>query len=273
MPDAKTLVGVQKLAALNSNTATRHVLDSGLRLTKRLIDSLSYRFSDMLEYSDMRESLMNMIGSKSVEIIDDIKDAHLHDFGIEIELHPDEEERNMLEQSIQLALQNQMIDLDDAIDIRNIRNLKLANALLKVRKNKKEVDDLKKKEANIKMQTESNIESSNAASTNQIKEMQFKMQSELEFEKQKAMLEIEKMQKKAELDMMLQKQKLEYEMMTKQSEFSQLSGREKQREDRKDQRVDKQSENQSKLIQQRKNNQPAQEFENNTQGIVDQLLS
>ena len=273
MPDAKTLVGVQKLAALNSNTATRHVLDSGLRLTKRLIDSLSYRFSDMLEYSDMRESLMNMIGSKSVEIMDDIKDVHLHDFGIEIELHPDEEERNMLEQSIQLALQNQMIDLDDAIDIRNIRNIKLANALLKVRKTKKEMDDLKKKEANIKMQTESNIESSNAASTNQIKEMQFKMQSELELEKQKAMLEIQKMQKKAELDMMLQKQRLEFDMMNKQSELSQLSSREKQREDRKDQRVDKQSENQSKLIEQRKNNQPAQDFDENSQSIVDQLLS
>jgi len=273
MPDAKTLVGVQKLAALNSNTATRHVLDSGLRLTKRLIDSITYRFSDMLEYTDMKESLMNMIGSKSVEIIDDIKDAHLHDFGIEIELHPDEEERNILEQSIQLALQNQMIDLDDAIDIRNVRNIKLANALLKVRKDKKEILDLKKKEANIKMQTESNIESSNAASTNQIKEMQFKMQSELELEKQKAMLEIQKMQKQAELDMMLQKQKLEFQMMTKQSELSQLSARETSREDRKDQRVDKQSENQSKLIEQRKTNQPAQEFSDDTQGIVDQLLS
>lgn len=273
MPDAKTLVGVQKLAALNSNTATRHVLDSGLRLTKRLIDSITYRFSDMLEYTDMKESLMNMIGSKSVEIIDDIKDAHLHDFGIEIELHPDEEERNILEQSIQLALQNQMIDLDDAIDIRNVRNIKLANALLKVRKDKKEILDLKKKEANIKMQTESNIESSNAASTNQIKEMQFKMQSELELEKQKAMLEIQKMQKQAELDMMLQKQKLEFQMMTKQSELSQLSARENNREDRKDQRVDKQSENQSKLIEQRKTNQPAQEFSDDTQGIVDQLLS
>jgi hypothetical protein len=273
MPDAKTLVGVQKLAALNSNTATRHVLDSGLRLTKRLIDSITYRFSDMLEYTDMKESLMNMIGSKSVEIIDDIKDAHLHDFGIEIELHPDEEERNILEQSIQLALQNQMIDLDDAIDIRNVRNIKLANALLKVRKDKKEILDLKKKEANIKMQTESNIESSNAASTNQIKEMQFKMQSELELEKQKAMLEIQKMQKQAELDMMLQKQKLEFQMMTKQSELSQLSSRETNREDRKDQRVDKQSENQSRLIEQRKTNQPAQEFSDDTQGIVDQLLS
>ena len=273
MPDAKTLVGVQKLAALNSNTATRHILDSGLKLTKRLIDSVAYRFADMLEYTDMKESLMNMIGSKSVAILDDIKDAHLHDFGIEIELHPDEEERNMLEQSIQMALQNQMIDLDDAIDIRNIRNIKLANALLKVRKGKKEMLDLKKKEANIKMQTESNIESSNAASANQMKEMQFKMQSELELEKQKAMLEIEKMQKKAELDMMLQKQRLEFDMMNKQAELSQLSSREKQREDRKDQRVDKQSENQSKLIEQRKNNQSAQDFEDNSQGVVDQLLS
>ena len=105
----------------------------------------------MLEYTDMRESLMNMIGSKSVAIIDDIKDIHLHDFGIEIELHPDEEERGMLEQSIQLALSKQMIDLNDAIDIRNIRNIKLSNALLKIRKDKKEILDLKKKkEANIK---------------------------------------------------------------------------------------------------------------------------
>lgn len=272
MPDAKTLVGVQKLAALNSNTATRHILDSGLKLTKRLIDSVAYRFADMLEYTDMKESLMNMIGSKSVSILDDIKDAHLHDFGIEIELHPDEEERNMLEQSIQMALSNQMIDLDDAIDIRNIRNIKLANALLKVRKGKKEMLDLKKKEANIKMQTESNIESSNAASANQMKEMQFKMQSELELEKQKAMLEIQKMQKQAELDMMLQRQKLEFDLMNKQSEQSQLATREKQREDRKDQRVDKQSENQSKLIEQRKSNQSAQTFTDDTQGIVDQLL-
>tara|TARA_B100001939_G_scaffold99553_1_gene85791 strand:+ start:7678 stop:10092 length:2415 start_codon:yes stop_codon:yes gene_type:complete len=273
MPDSKTLVGVQKLAALNSNTATRHVLDSGLRLTKRLIDCVAYRFSDMLEYTDMRESLMNMIGSKSVAIIDDIKDIHLHDFGIEIELHPDEEERGMLEQSIQLALSKQMIDLNDAIDIRNIRNIKLSNALLKIRKDKKEILDLKKKEANIKMQTESNVKSSEAASANQIKEMQFKMQSELEMEKQKAMLEIQRMTKQAELDMMLQKQKLEMSMMSKQTELAQLSSREKNREDRKDQRVDQQSENQSKLIEQRKGNKPEQEFSNNTQGIVDQLLS
>lgn len=272
MPNEKTLVGVQKLAALNSNTATRHILDSGLRLTKRLIDSVAYRFSDMMEYTDMKESLMNMIGAKSVEILDEIKDVHLHDFGIEIELHPDEEERGILEQSIQLALSNQMIDLNDAIDVRNIKNIKLANALLKIRKEKKEGLDMKKKKANIDMQTQSNVQSSTAASNNNMKEMQMKTQSEIQLIQQKHALEMERMNKQAEIDLMLQKQKIEIQMMTKQSELSQLSNREKTREDRKDQRVDKQSQNQSKLIEQRKGNKSEQEFTNNTQGIVDQLL-
>ena len=273
MPDSKTLVGVQKLAALNSNTATRHILDSGLRLTKRLIDSVAYRFADMIEYTDMRESLTNMIGAKSVDIIDEIKEVHLHDFGIEIELHPDEEERNILEQSIQLALSNQMIDLNDAIDVRNIKNIKLANQLLKIRKEKKEGLDMAKKKANIEMQTQSNVQSSTAASNNNIKEMQMKTQTEIQVLQQKHAFEIERMNKQAEIDMMLQKQKLEMGMLVKQSELSQLSSREKTREDRKDQRVDKQSENQSKLIEQRKLNKTAQQFTNNTQGIVDELLS
>ena len=273
MPDAKTLVGVQKLAALNSNTATRHILDSGLRLTKRLIDAVSYRFSDMIEYTDMKESLMNMIGSRSVEILDEIKDVHLHDFGIEIELHPDEEEKGMLEQSIQLALSNQMIDLNDAIDIRNIKNIKLANALLKIRKDKKEGLDMKKKQANIEMQTQSNIESSTAASNNNIKEMQMKTQTEMQLLQQKHNFELERMKQQAEIDMMLQKQKLDMSVLSKQTELSQLQNREKVREDRKDQRVDKQSENQSRLIEQRKGNQTAQSFTNNTQGIVDELLN
>ncbi len=272
VPDERTLVGVQKLAALNSNTATKHILNSGINLTSKLVTAVTYRFSDLLEYGDMRESLMNMIGAKAVSLLNDIKDAHIHDFGIEIQLHPDEEEKNVLEQNIQQSLQNKSIDLDDAIDVRNVRNVKLANALLKVKKGKKELIDLQKKEVNIKMQTESNIESSNAASQNQIKEMQFKMQSELELEKQKTMFEIQKMQKQAELDMMIQKQKLEFALQTKMSEVSSLNTRDKMKEDRKDERVDKQSENQSKLIEQRKNNQGAQEFENNTQSIINQMI-
>ena len=168
-----------------------------------------------------------MIGAKSVDIIDEIKEVHLHDFGIEIELHPDEEERNILEQSIQLALSNQMIDLNDAIDVRNIKNIKLANQLLKIRKEKKEGLDMAKKKANIEMQTQSNVQSSTAASNNNIKEMQMKTQTEIQVLQQKHAFEIERMNKQAEIDD-ASKQKLEMGMLVKQSELSQLSQREKQ---------------------------------------------
>jgi len=163
MPSERTLVGVQKLAALNSNTATRHILESGIAVTSKLATALSYRFSDLLEYSEMKDSFSSIIGKNAMNILEDIKDLHIHDFGIEIELHPDEEEKNVLESMIQIALQGDKIDLEDAIDIRNVRNIKLANALLKVRKTRKEQDDLKIKQANIDMQTQSNVQSAEAA--------------------------------------------------------------------------------------------------------------
>jgi len=272
-PDAKTLVGVQKLAALNSNTATRHILQSGINLVNKLITAVSYRFSDMLEYGDMRDSFVNMIGGHAVDILEDIKSLHIHDFGIEIELHPDEEEKNMLEQNIQQSLQGEKIDLDDAIDIRNVKNIKLANMLLKIRKGKKEVLDLKKKQANINMQTESNIKSAQAASQSQMQEMQYKYQAEMELEKTRATFEIQKMQEKAKLDLEIMKQKFEIDLATKSLEQRGLEKRETMKEDRKDQRIDKQSSNQSKMIEQRKNDQMAVDFQNESSNeMVSRIL-
>lgn len=274
MPDAKTLVGVQKLAALNSNTATRHVLQSGINLVNKLVTAVSYRLSDLLEYSEMRETFINIIGKRSVDIIEEIKDLHIHDFGIEIELHPDEEEKNMLEQNIQQSLQNDKIDLDDAIDIRNVRNIKLANMLLKIRKAKKEVLDLKKKEANIKMQTDSNIQSSQAASQSAMQEMQFKYKAEMELEKQKAILELQKIQAQGQIDMEIMKQKMQADYQNKILEQAGIQNRDKMKEDRKDQRLNTQSTHQSELIDQRKKEKNPKDFNasDNIQGIVDQIL-
>jgi len=274
MPDAKTLVGVQKLAALNSNTATRHILQSGINLVNKLITAVSYRLSDLLEYSEMKDSFVSIIGRKSVDIISEIKELHIHDFGIEIELHPDEEEKNMLEQNIQQSLQNDKIDLDDAIDIRNVKNIKLANMLLKIRKSRKEMLDLKRKEANIKMQTQSNIESSKSASQSAMEEMRFKMQSELELEKQKAMFELQKMQKQGEIDLELLKQKMTMEYQNKIVEQAGIQKRDEMKEDRKDNRLNTQSTHQSELIDQRKKEKLPKDFAqgDNVQGIVDQIL-
>ena len=274
MPDSKTLVGVQKLAALNSNTATRHILQSGINLVNKLVTAVSYRLSDVLEYSEMKESFINIIGRKAMDVIEEIKDLHIHDFGIEIELHPDEEEKNMLEQNIQQSLQGDKIDLDDAIDIRNVKNIKLANMLLKIRKAKKEVLDLKKKEANIRMQTDSNIQSSQAASKSSIQEMQFKYQSELELEKQKAMLDLQKIKAQGQIDMEIAKQKAMSDYQNKLVEQAGIQNRDKIKEDRKDQRLNTQSTHQSELIDQRKKEKEPQDFKSgdNIQGIVDEIL-
>ena len=136
-PDPNALVGVQKLAALNSNVATRHILDGSLYVARALAEALSYRISDILEYSDFTEEFTNQIGRYNVSILNQIKDLYIYDFGIFIEMSPDEEEKAQLEANIQMALSKNDINLEDAIDIREIKNLKLANQLLKLKRQKK----------------------------------------------------------------------------------------------------------------------------------------
>jgi len=171
-PDARALVGVQKLAAANSNTATRHILEGGLFITQNLADSLTVRISDVLEYYPMREEWINSIGIHNVAILEELKDLHLRDFGITIELMPDEEERQVLENNIQIALGNQMIDLDDAIDIREVQNSKLANQLLKLSKRKKAEREAEAAQQNMQAQAEANIQTQQAAAQMEIQKAQ-----------------------------------------------------------------------------------------------------
>src|SRR6056300_1977688 len=133
-PDANSLVGLQKLAALNSNTATRHILDGSLYIFRSLSEALTYRIADILEYSDFKDDFVNKIGKYNVSILNEIKDLYIYDFGVFIEISPDEEQKAQLEQNIQMALSQGDINLEDAIDIREIKNIKLANQLLKVKR-------------------------------------------------------------------------------------------------------------------------------------------
>jgi len=171
-PDARALVGVQKLAAANSNTATRHILEGGLFITQNLADSLTVRISDVLEYYPMREEWINSIGIHNVSILDELKGLHLRDFGITIELMPDEEERQVLENNIQIALGNQMIDLDDAIDIREVQNSKLANQLLKLSKRKKAEREAEAAQQNMQAQAQANMQTQQAAAQLEVQKSQ-----------------------------------------------------------------------------------------------------
>ena len=186
MPDKNALVGVQKLAAANSNTATRHILQSMLYLTAETAEQLSLRISDIVEYSPTKEAFVRAIGAHNVATLEELKDLHLYDFGIFIELMPDEEEKAMLENNIQVALSQGLIELDDAIDIRETRNIKLANQLLKVKRKKKQERDQLIQQQNIQAQSQANQQAQEAAAQAEIQKNQAKAQIDIQLEQQKA---------------------------------------------------------------------------------------
>jgi hypothetical protein len=262
-PDPRALVGVQKLAALNSNTATRHILDASLFMTKTFAEALSVRVSDILEYADFAEEFAMQIGKYNVAILRDIKDLYLHDFGIFLELSPDEEQKERLEQNIQIALSRNDINLEDAIDIREIKNIKMANQLLKVKRTKKMELDQKNEMMKQQMQAQINMQSQQAASQMEIQKIQLETESKIQFKQAESAMDLEKLKGEAMLKLQLMEREFQYNMQLNGMQTQLLQDRENMKEDRKDERISKQNTQQSKLITQRKNNLPPMKFESN----------
>jgi hypothetical protein len=272
MPDKNALVGVQKLAAANSNTATRHILQAGLYLTAETAECLSLRISDVLEYSPTKDAFIQAIGSHNVATLEEMKELHLYDFGIFIELQPDEEEKAMLENNIQMALQQQNINIEDAVDLREIKNIKLANQLLKIRRKKKDELDRQIQIQNIQAQTEANTQAAQNTAQIELQKNQAMVQSEAELERMKAEIDAGKMAQEVMHKKELMALEFEYNMQLKGVETEGLAKREKQRENRKDERTRIQATQQSEMIEQRNSGRSPKNFEsagNDTLGGFD----
>ena len=261
MPDKNALVGVQKLAAANSNTATRHILQSGLFLTSEMAERLSLRISDIIEYSPTRDAFIQAIGVHNVATLEEISKLYLYDFGIFIELTPDEEEKAMLENNIQMALQQQNIELEDAIDLREIKNIKLANQLLKIRRKQKQERDRANQLQNIQAQAQANQQSAQAAAQVDLQKKQAEAQTDMQLEQMRAQLDAQKQAQEVNYKKELMALEFQYNMQLKGVETQGLANREKEKEDRKDERTKIQATQQSELIDQRKTNKPPKNFE------------
>lgn len=260
-PDSNALVGVQKLAAANSNTATKHILQGGLFLTAETAERISLRISDILEYSPSREAFIQKIGGHNVATLEEMQDLHLYDFAIFIELTPDDEERQMLENNIQVALAQQGIDLEDAIDIREIKNLKLANQVLKLRRKKKVQRDQEMQQQNIQAQAEANMQTQQVAAQLEIQKQQALIAQKIQLEQTKAELEMQRMMQEIEAKKELMKMEFDFNMQLRSEEAEVYKSKEGFKEDRKDQRTKIQATQQSELIDQRNNNSGIKDFE------------
>ena len=261
MPDKNALVGIQKIAAANSNTATRHILQAGLFLTAETAECLSLRISDIIEYSPTKEAFIQSIGVHNVATLEEMSELHLYDFGIFIDLMPDEEEKARLENNIQMALQKQNIELEDAIDLREIKNIKLANQMLKIRRKKKQEKDIAIQQQNIQMQSQSNTQAAQAAAQIEVQKNQALSQGKAQLLQAEAQLEAQKMQQEVEYKKQLMQLEFQMNMQLKNLEVQGTKLREKEKEDRKDERTKIQATQQSEMIDQRKSGKPPKNFE------------
>jgi len=261
IPDKNALVGVQKLAAANSNTATRHILQAGLFLTTETAECLSLRVSDIIEYSPTKDAFIQAIGTHNVATLEEMKNLHLYDFGIFLELMPDEEEQAILENNIQMALQQQTIELEDAIDLREIRNVRLANQLLKIRRKKKMDKDQAMQQQNMQQQAQLNQQSAQAAAQADVQKNQALNAGKAELLQMEAQVESQRMMQEVQMKKELMALEFQYNMQLKGVEVDGVKEREKQKEDRKDERTKIQATQQSEMIEQRNSGKPPKNFE------------
>tara|TARA_Y100000592_G_scaffold16321_1_gene24183 strand:- start:16997 stop:19027 length:2031 start_codon:yes stop_codon:yes gene_type:complete len=268
MPDKDALVGIQKIAAANSNVATRHILDSSLFLTAEVAEQIMLRVSDVVEYSPTKDAFIQSIGAHNVGTLEEMYSLHTRDFGIFIELMPDEEERQILESNIQTALAQQSIELEDAIEIREVRNLKLANQLLKIRRTKKRQRDQEDQERNIQAQSQSNAQAAQVAAQSEMQKQSAITQQKIQLEQAKSEFEKARMMAEVEAKKQLMELEFNYNMQLAQVNNSVAKDKDKMKEDRKDERTKIQATQQSEMIEQRKTGKPPKNFESSGNDII-----
>jgi hypothetical protein len=263
MPDPDSLVGLQKMAAASSNTATRHINQSSQYLTLRFCENISLRVADALQFPLTAESLKQSISIFNVETLKELSALNLHDFGIFLEIEPDEEEKAQLEQNIQIALQTGGIDLEDVIDIRQIKNLKLANQSLKYRRKRKAEQLQQAQQANMEMQNQLNAQAAESAAMAEVQKQQALAQTQIQIEQAKSNFEIQRLQQELIIKKQLMAEEFNYKMQLATVEMQNQKQKVDDIENRKDKRIKMQGTQQSQLIDQRQNDSMPKDFESN----------
>ena len=261
MPDPNALVGLQKMAANASNIATKHILDSSLYITLRTCENVSLRIADALGFELTKEALMQSISLTNARNLEEMATLHLYEFGIYLELEPEEEEKAMLEQNIQVALQSGQIYLEDAIDIREVKNLTLANQILKYRRKEKQAQDQAAQQQQIQAQAQANAQAAEAAAMNEVQKQEALANTEIQIEQAKSQFEIQRMEQEALIKKQLMAEEFQYNLQLAQMKNSKEANKEAQIEDRKDKRTKIQATQQSKMIEQRQNDLLPTDFE------------
>ena len=243
-PDKYALVGLQKLAAANSNVATRHILQSSLYLTLKTCENISMRIADAIAYPTTYNALINSISMYNSKTLEELNTVNLLDFGIFLNLEPDEADKQLLEQNIQVALQGGQIYLEDAIELREVKNLKLANRMLKKKREEKMAKEQAMQQQNMQAQAQANAQASEQAALAESQKQQVITEQKIQIEQAKSEFEIKKMQQEAQVKQQLMQAQFDFDMQLEEVKSKAKNSLDSLKEDRKDSRVNMQGKEQ-----------------------------
>jgi hypothetical protein len=267
-PDPNSLVGLQKMAANASNTATKHIQDASIQLTLSTCENISLKIADVLSFPLTKNSLMNSVSTFNVETLKEIETLNLHDFGIFLEMEPDEEEKAELQQAIQISLQTKEIDIEDAIDLKSIKNLKLANQMLKVKRKKKQEREQALVQQNIQAQAQANAEASEKAAMAEVQKQQALTAEKVAIEQAKSNFEMQRMQAEAQISKEIMATKFQYDLKLAQAALQASKAKEDNADAAKAKRIEKEGTQQSQMIEQRQNKGMPKDFEAGDAGAM-----
>jgi len=250
-PKGDALVGVREQAIAASNNATYDITNASMILFKKTCDDIVKCLQIMPAESVIHKAYQNAIGKENMDALSGFIDLPMFNFGVLVQRDMEDKDKALLEQNIQVALQQNQIDLEDAMAVRNLKDVNQAERLLMVRRKKRMQANSQSAKQNAEIQKQQAMQAAQMASQMKLQEKQ--AEAQLEMEKMKMKAEID-----SQLEMMRHEFKKEIEMIKakatlgfKEDDQAFKEKLEVLKEDRKDERIGKQTADQSKLISQR----------------------
>ena len=270
-PNSEALVGVQQQAIAASNNATYDITHASQVLYKKVCSDVVKALQILPADSVVFKAYVNAIGEEKMNILAQFRDLSMYNFGVVVSMDMDDKERSYMEQNIQIALAQKEIDLEDAIAIREMRDVDQAERLLVVRRKARLKKQQELAQQNSQMQSQQAQAAAQAASQAKQQEMQMQAQIEAQKIQLEAQSEIQIAQAKHQMQKELEGLKAQFSLLASQNTNQTIMQREEFKEDRKDERVKKQAVEQSKLIAQRKGERSELEDESTTKSRLDEI--
>ena len=250
-PKGDALVGVREQAIAAGNNAIYDITNASMVLFKKVCEDIVKCLQILPPESVVMKAYENAIGEENMKVLSSFSDLPMYNFGVSVQKEMEDTERQFLEQNIQASLAQRELDLEDAIAIRQLKDINQAERLLIVRRKKRIQKQQEIAQQNSQMQAQQQAQASQAASQAKQQEMQVESQIRSQEMQLKNQLEIQleqvKHQYRKEIELIRAQATLGFR--TEEKEFKEKL--EVLKEDRKDERVKKQSAEQSKLISQR----------------------